>query len=411
MKLPMTRAAGWILLLVIVGLTAPSRAQDRPAPVGVDAVRTEPLEQTKPVLGRLVPRQQGPVATQVEGAVAALPVRVGDRVQTGDVLAELDAQRLTVARDVAQATLDAAGAERRTAQARLQLAQQELARLERLRSSAAFSAAQFEDKGQEIEVARAELLAAEVMIGQTEVQLTRAERDLADAVVRAPYPGVVLTRETSPGAYVRPGDPIVTMLDDSLLEIEADVPANLIAGLTPERTITATINNDQPFEAAVRAVLPDENPLTRTRAVRLVSAVLNDNQSGLAAGQSVAIDVPLGARRDVLTVDKDAVLQRQGGNIVYLVGEENSAQIRPVTLGVAVGGRFEVLGGLAPGDLVVVRGNERLRPGQNLQFEPPASVEPADPAVAGTGGGSNSELQPASASDAPRAAAGSEQEG
>jgi len=64
-------------------------------------------------------------------------------------------------------------------------------------------------------------------------------------------------------------------------------------------------------------------------------------------------------------VHKDAIVRRQGQAFVY-VAKDGQAQIRPVQLGAAVGGRFEVLGGLGPGEPVVVRGNERLRPGQQI---------------------------------------------
>lgn len=64
---------------------------------------------------------------------------------------------------------------------------------------------------------------------------------------------------------------------------------------------------------------------------------------------------------------KDAVLNRGGSQLVY-VAVDGIAEVRPVELGIAVGERFEVVSGLRPGDLVVVRGNERLRPGQPITF-------------------------------------------
>ncbi len=63
---------------------------------------------------------------------------------------------------------------------------------------------------------------------------------------------------------------------------------------------------------------------------------------------------------------KDAILQRGGGPVVYVI-QDNQAHRRPVKLGQAFGSRFEVREGLRPGDLVVVRGNERLRPGQRVR--------------------------------------------
>ena len=78
--------------------------------------------------------------------------------------------------------------------------------------------------------------------------------------------------------------------------------------------------------------------------------------------------LPLGPRREVVTVHKDAIITRQGQSFVY-VANNGSADLRPVRLGEAVGTRFEVVGGVVVGDLVVVRGNERLIPGQPVMAD------------------------------------------
>ena len=83
----------------------------------------------------------------------------------------------------------------------------------------------------------------------------------------------------------------------------------------------------------------------------------------IAVGKSLTLRIPVSVPRDVLTVPKDALVQGGSGWIVYAV-VDGTAEARPVTLGQSSGGRLEVLSGLSEGDLVVVRGNERLRPGQ-----------------------------------------------
>jgi multidrug efflux pump subunit AcrA (membrane-fusion protein) len=77
------------------------------------------------------------------------------------------------------------------------------------------------------------------------------------------------------------------------------------------------------------------------------------------------VSIPISAPREVLSVPKDALVQAGSGWTVF-VSEEGKAQPRTVEVGVALGDRFEVLSGLAEGDLVVTRGNERLRPGQDI---------------------------------------------
>lgn len=352
---------------------APVAAQDaETAPqasvVGVDTVVVQPLAQTVPVLGRLVAARAGVVAARIGGAVGAFHVKVGDRVEKGDVIAQLVKDRLEQQRALRRAEAEQSDAALHTAKTRVALREQELKRLEGLRKSAAFSQARFEDK--RIELAQAKSALAEAAAAQTRaaVNVKLAEIDLADADVRAPYTGVVSIRHTEVGAYVAVGAPVVGLIDGEHLEIEADVPGDRVGGLAPGTALNAVLADGTRGQAAVRAVVPEENPRTRTRTVRFGSTF--DAATGrLAANQSVTLSVPAGAVRDVLTVHKDAVLTRKSSTLVYTVAD-GKADIRPVQLGEAVGNRFQVLGGLAAGDVVVVRGNERLRPGQPVQPAP-----------------------------------------
>jgi hypothetical protein len=95
----------------------------------------------------------------------------------------------------------------------------------------------------------------------------------------------------------------------------------------------------------------------------------------------VTLDVPIGAEREVVVVQKDALVQARGGWTAF-VNEEGKAAPRTVVIGAALGDRFEVLSGLVAGDEVVVRGNERLRPGQVI-----APIDEGGPMVAAKAGG------------------------
>jgi RND family efflux transporter MFP subunit len=370
----------WTALLAValpLVAAAPAAAQEGPALVQVDAVRAEPMHQTVPVLGRIVTRQRGPVAARVAGRVESVLVQVGDRVRAGQPLVALDGEQLRIERDLAAAEYDAARAEQATVAARVHLLEGERDRMARLEGSAAFSRAQLTDKDNEIAVAQSEIQGAIARIGQYRAQLELKAQDLEDALIRAPYQGVVSARQVSPGAYVRVGDPVVTLIDDSELEIEADVPTERLAGLQPGAVVGLTLDDGSRHDASVRAVVPEENPMTRTRTVRF-AATFGETAKPLAVAQSVTLDLPMGAAREVVTVHKDAVIQQAGGAVVFVI-DERAADVRPVQLGEAVGGRFEVVGGLEAGDLVVIRGNERLRPGQEVTWPeaPQADAEPA----------------------------------
>lgn len=333
----------------------------------VDLVRIEPLAQTVPVLGRLVARQAGEVAARINGPVELFHVEVGDRVEAGQVIAELNQRYLAAERDLAAAELAKAEAQVATAEAELRLARQELKRLERLKKSAAFSQARFDDARQNAVIAEGKVKEAEAAVLAARADLELDQINLSYAEIRAPYGGVVSQRMTEAGAYVQTGDAVVRMVADQSLEVEADVPFQRLSGVKAGIRVALTLDDGTSHSAAVRAIVPEENPLTRTRAVRFVPE-FGDTNRPLAAGQGVTVYVPVGARRDVLTVHKDAVIKQGAKSIVYVV-ENGTAEIRRIALGEPVGGRYEVLDGLKEHEKVVVRGNERLRPGDKVRID------------------------------------------
>lgn len=356
----------------------PAAAQTDAILVGVDRVVRENMNQTVPVIGRFLPRQSGVVAALINGPVAEFKVEVGDRVAKGDILAVLAKDRLHWERELRAAEVAKFQAALNTAKETLKLREQELVRLEKLRRSAAFSQARLEDKRQEVAVAKAEIAQAAGQLQSAQASLRLADIDLYRAEIRAPYSGVVSRRHTEAGSFVSTGAPVITLIDDRNMEIEAEVPARNVVGLAPGTRIKAALAGGARFEATVRAVVPDENPQTRTRTVRFTpSAALNGHAAAphLAANQSVTLQVPAASANAVLTVHKDAVLNRQGQTIVFLhqgAAGGGKAIVRPVRLGEAVGSRYVVVSGLKQDDLVIVRGNERLRPGQAIRFEVPA---------------------------------------
>ncbi len=363
-------ALGAVCLATLAGPAGAQKKGPKEILVVVDAVLSEPLKQTFPVLGRLVARQAGAVAARIRGPVGRLLADVGDRVVKGAVIATLIDDRLDWERRLKAAEVGENAAALKTAKATRDLRLQELERLKRLRQSAAFSQARLDDKALEVVQAESAIAEAEAVLLKARADLKLAEIDLYNAIVRAPYSGVVAKRHTEVGSYLNVGDPVVTLIDDEHLEIEAEVPAARIGGLAEGTPVQFKINGMSWLEATVRAVVPEENPLTRTRTVRF-TARFNDGLEDLAANQSVTLRLPAGKARNVITVHKDAVLIRKGKSMVFVV-VEGRAELRAVTLGEAVGGRFEVSQGLRPGDTVVVRGNERLSPGQKVHILEPA---------------------------------------
>ena len=340
--------------------------------VVADQVIKEPMTQTFPVIGRFVAKRSGVVASRTKGPVNKILVDVGDRLEKGDIIASLVTDAIIWQKKLKEAIVKEKSAAVRTANAEIALVKQELKRLKNLRRSAAFSQARFDDKRQQ--VVKAESAAAEALanLQQVRADLKLTEISLYNTQIRAPFGGVVSKRYTDSGSFLNVGDPVVNLIDDKSLEIEADVPSSRISGLFPGTPVLGQIDNTHSVPAKVRALVPEENPLTRTRTVRF-SAELTGNIGTLATSQSITVLIPIGETRTIISVHKDAVISRKGQKIVFIVvknkeGKGRSAFPRTISLGEAVGSRFEVLSGLKPGDQVVIRGNERLRPGQKIKI-------------------------------------------
>lgn len=345
---------------------APALAQNA-ALVRVETVKQEPLRQTVPVIGRLVSLRSGNVAARIGGPVEDIRVEVGDRVTKGQVIAVLDAESLKADHRLTESELHEAEAEHGAWMAEAELARTELKRQEGLRKSVAFSQAKFEDAGMRVAVAVAKVKRAEANIGIKRAALQRKQLDVDYASVEAPYDGVVVQRFTETGAFVNRGDPLVKLVGDRFLEVEAEVPYARLEGLPIGRVVEITLDDGTRHKATVRAALPSENPLTRTRTVRF-EPDFDKTKRPLAESQSVTVSVPIGVERRVLTVHKDAILKRPGGDQVYVV-KDGVAEARNVMLGAEIGSRMEVVSGLELDESVVIRGNERLRPGAAVRIE------------------------------------------
>ena len=361
MKWPM----GMLLALCLSGMLAPQpvAAQGRAASVLVEEVELRRIADTAPVIGQFVASTQADVASRRSGVTENVLFEIGDRVGIGEPMVRLETVLTEIEKRTAVADIEVARAGIQAAEARVAQAEQALARQERLKGSTAFSKGIFEDLVQSVQEARGQLSQAAAQVTAAEARLARIDYDLTHAVIRAPFTGVVVERMAQPGQFVSLGEPVAKLLDVAGLEIEADVPVTLVQGLVPGSEVSIRMADGTEAAAQVRVLLPVETVSTRTRAVRFSVDLSGLDPLLLAVGNSLTLRVPVSAEREILTVPKDALVQGRGGWMVFIVAEDK-AEPRPVTLGQAAGDRMEVLSGVQAGDLVVVRGNERLRPGQ-----------------------------------------------
>ncbi len=354
-----------IIVMATSVLTAsmPVYAQQA-TPVETDTVQTVSFSETVAVFGEIVSRQTGPVQVAISAPVSEVHVRVGDHVEQGDLIATLDSSMLELQKNTVSARIAMAEWASRRAQTQLELSKQQEERFRQLRHSAATTEAQLEDAELALKISQHALGESNAAINQIERELAISEHNIALTRIIAPYSGIIVERSIEIGQYMRTGERVVRMISDQELEIEAYIPYRYIDSLKVGDMVNAEFDNGTTFATQLRAFIPEEHVSTRTRAVRF-EFDQNSIDDLLAINQNVILNIPVSAQKEALTVHKDAVLTQQDGHFVYVVSE-GVALPSPIEIGDASGSRFEVLSGLSEGDEVVIRGNERLTPNQNV---------------------------------------------
>ena len=352
-----------IFIAFIVALTPTfAYAQARSASVQTDIVEMREMTETITVFGQIVAVRESEVATRIAGVVNKVPVQVGSVVSMGDVLMQMDTVRLGIELASAEAELAIAKAGLVVVQVQADRAKKAFERAQELTVNGAISGAQFDDRASAVAEAQGGLSQARARIGAAENAVNLTCYNLTNATVLAPFDGIVLEVHAQTGQFASSGSRVSTLLDTSNLEVQANVPSRFIEALSPGSIVMGKNDNGSVLNMTLRAILPTEFSETRTRPVRFTLAEAGPY---FAVGQPVTLDVPIGASRNVLVVSKDALTQARGGWTAF-VNDEGKASPRTVTIGAALGDTFEVINGLASGDEVVVRGNERLRPGQDI---------------------------------------------
>lgn len=358
----MRALASLALILGLVLQTSSAFAQGRPAGVSTALVATITASETVPVFGEIVSGRDSRVAARVSGIAVDVPLNVGDRVSQGDLLAQLDTEFLEIQLAQAEAEIGIAEAGIRVADAQLERAQNALRRAVSLSANSTIAEAQLEERRSDFASAQGARGQAEARMKAAETSLRAAQYQLDNATIRAPFDAIVLEVSTQEGQFISTGAQVATLLDTARMEVEANVPSRYISALQSDQSVSGSTETGGALEMQLRAILPTEFANTRTRPVRFA---LTGAAANVAIGQSVTLQVPVSAPREVVVVPKDALVQARGGWSVFL-NADGTAQPRTVEIGAALEGGFEVLNGLQPGDEVVVRGNERLRPGQAI---------------------------------------------
>ena len=376
-----TAAMGAMLAVAGCQEAAPSAAPAKPPTIPVAEVMVRPVTPFVEFTGSLTAVKRVELRPRVAGYIEGVSVPEGQYVEKGRALFHIDPRQF-------QATLNAAAARLREAQAAWQLAQAEHARAEKLFAQKVVA----RDR---LDTASAALHAGQAQVEAAKAALETAKLDLGFARVTAPISGRVGQALVTEGNYVASGvTPLTTIVSVDPLHVYFDVDERTYLRSLAAGRASASPQAPQASKVMV-ALLTDKtysrpgrvdylaNTSDRATGTVRVRAVVANPDGRLTPGLFAKVKLETGAPQARVLISDQSIGTDQGSRYVLVVGKDDKTEYRPIELGAVVDGLRVVEQGLQPGERIVVKG--LVRPG--MQITPQTAAIDGTPveATANTG--------------------------
>jgi RND family efflux transporter MFP subunit len=338
--------------------------------------------------GYITPRRRATIAAKITGRVTGVFFDEGTRVKEGQLLATLDDSDVKRALDSAKADRDTAHAAIADYEVQLRNSQILLRRAEQLQKAGVQTQEALDNAITAVDSLKAKIELARQQVAGSESRIAVAQQAVDNCTIRAPFAGVVVSKDAQVGEMVSPVSAgggftrtgIATIVDMHSNEIEVDVNESYIAKVTAGQEVTATLDAhpDKPFPAKVRTIIPTADRQKATVKVRI--SILNLEKYDFILpdmGVKVAFlqeDKPAPKEKGkdkgpeaVAFIPKSAVRSEAGSSFVFLF-RDGKVERRAVKLGTERGTDVAVLAGVSPGDSLVVKGPESLHDGDKVEI-------------------------------------------
>jgi len=333
-------------------------------PVEVAPVTVRSLIYTVNAVGSVDAFEKVQVTARVSGVVDRVLFAEGNLAAVDQILVEIEPERYKLAVESAQATYDKALASKADAEAGLKRRQTVINQTPGL------------IPGEELETWRTKVLLAAADVAQTQAALNQAKLNLHDAYVRAPFNGIIQTRTAQTGQYVQVGTVLATLVRRDPLLLRFSIPERSAAELRPGQLANFKVRDNQKEYASKIvhvAAAADEG----SRMVAITAEIRDTSDMALRPGAFAEITIPVSAPRTAPVIPQTAIRPSERGFIAYVV-EEDIAIERILTIGMRTAdGQAEVLSGVQPGEMLVVRGADALRANAPVRVVKPGEQDPA----------------------------------
>ena len=352
----------WFILALAIGVSGWQGCSEQeaaqpptgrpPTPVKVATVLNKQVQRSVSLVGTAEPRKRSLVASEVAGLVKAFPVKEGQFVNKGQLLA-------TLRIDTFEIRLDSAVASHREAKTRYDQAQKDLERANLLFAKELVTQKEMDD-------ALTQEGALEKRLSQLEAEIRLVQDRLTKSTIQAPFAGWITKEYTEIGQWIEEGGSVVELVDLSYVEVQVPLPEEYMREVRVGDPVVAVFDGLPGVEVKgkIFSIIAQADRAARTFPVKVQLANPDLHiKSGMVARVSLAVGAPYQA----VVIPKDALVLRGGKEFAFIVANNTVSQVT-VTPIAHFEDVVEVQGAIEEGMQVVVEGNERLLPGQSIRI-------------------------------------------
>jgi multidrug efflux system membrane fusion protein len=344
-------------------------AGSAPMPVRVAAAETGDIDVVLKALGTVTPLNTVTVKTQISGQIVRIDFKEGQRVEKGDLLAEIDSRPYLLQLDQAQGQL-------LRDQALLKTAQQDLARYRTL-------AAQDSIARQQVDTQEQLVRQYEGVVKTDQAQVDSAKLNIMYCHIVAPIGGRVGLRQIDQGNYAQTSDAngIVIITQMQPISVMFTLPEDNLQAILRQihdgaRLAVAAFDRSQTKQIATGILTTIDNQINTSTGTFRLRAEFDNADESLFPNQFVNINLLADTVRGATVIPTAAVQRGAPGTFVFAVNADETVSVRPVSLGPGQGERVSVVSGLSPGERVVIDGADRLRDGAKVAARDAGSPDP-----------------------------------
>lgn len=339
----------YLIFISLSGTSSTICAGDiEPAQVRIVEAKYVDLAPSIWIAGTIISRHDAKLSSEVEGRIESL-LEVGDMIEKGELVASID--DTTIRMQLAEAK-----AEIIPIKAKLNFFNREVERLDKLAKQNNAAKNRLDEVISDRDQMRGEL-------SMKQTRLTQARDTLKRTNILAPFTGVVAERFKEEGEWAKIGDELVRLVNTESKEIQGRIQQQSAIFIKQGNSLEVTDGKSQTI-ATVKTLVPVADAVSRLYEIRL-----DFQETGWMAGHAVRIKVPTANSQSVLVVPRDALVIRENTIKIFRILEDNTAEVIFVETGIANEDLIEVTGEVNEGDKIVIRGNERLLPQQQVNIQ------------------------------------------